>query len=125
MNLNDKELEELQEQLILIYKFVSQHNMLKDFYYEGIDFKEPIKGDKTTINKLLELEDAEEMLQNCILEVEELKTGQKFSDENAVKCDKIREIMKSYDLNVLFNKYGMKSLEDVGLLNIKQILSYL
>ena len=63
MNLNNEELEKLQEQLILLYKFVSQHNMLKEFYYEGLEFKEPVKGDKTTINKLLELEDAEEMLQ--------------------------------------------------------------
>jgi hypothetical protein len=123
MNLNNEELEKLQEQLILLYKFVSQHNMLKEFYYEGLEFKEPVKGDKTTINKLLELEDAEEMLQNCILEVEELKTGHKISDD--IKCDKIREITKSYDLNFLFKKYGMKSLEDVGMLDIKGILSYL
>ena len=123
--MEDEKLEELQEQLILIYKFISQHNRLKRFYYEGVEFKEPIKGDDATIRKLLELEDAEDVLQSCILELEEQKTGKNTGDDDADSKAKFNEIMDSYDLNALFKKYDMKNLNDVGMLDMKRILSFL
>jgi hypothetical protein len=125
MEMEDEKLEELQEQLILIYKFISQHNKLKRFYYEGVEFNEPIKGDDATIHKLLELEDAEDVLQSCILELGEQKTGKNTGDEDVDSKVKFNEIMGSYDLNALFKKYGMKNLNDVGMLDMKRILSFL
>ncbi len=125
MEMEDEKLEELQEQLILIYKFVSQHNKLKRFYYEGVKFNEPIKGDDAPISKLLELEDAEDVLQNSILELEEQKTGKNIGENDVDNRVKFNEIMDSYDLNALFKKYGMKNLNDVGMFDMKQILSFL
>ncbi len=74
VDLNQNEIQELQEKLILIYKFINQERMYEKFFFEGLDTKKSFKTDNKLINKLLEMKDPEEFLETCIIELEELKT---------------------------------------------------
>jgi len=78
MELNPREVAEIQEKLLLVHRFVSQEKRFKNFYYPGIDVKENIPDDQCMIRKLMELDDTEELLKNCIIELEGIKTGKKL-----------------------------------------------
>ncbi|MBP2046952.1 hypothetical protein [Methanobacterium aggregans] len=100
MELNHYELQELQEYLILLYKFVSQRNMLKEFYYRGIEFNESLRCDLDIVGDLTESEDSEDILKNSIIEVEELKTGETFKKGDFQ--DKFNEIILRSKVNLSF-----------------------
>jgi hypothetical protein len=117
MELNLIEIEELEEQLVLLYRFISQNNTLKKFYYEGVDIK-PVFDDETgLLTKLTQLDDAEDILRNCIMELEESKEDNELNDFN--------EVLHSYDTEILYHKYGMSGVEDVDKLDIKKIVNSL
>jgi hypothetical protein len=118
MTMSSVEIEELEEQLILIYRFVSQNNRLKRFYYQGVETKPSFEDDTGILNELVQHEDAEEILKNSVLELEEMKHGLEDIPE-------FHEILDSYDTEVLYHKYGMDGVEDVGKLDLKKIISSL
>jgi hypothetical protein len=118
MDLNRVEIEELEEQLVLLYRFISQNNTLKKFYYEGVDIKPAFDDETGLLTKLIELEDAEDILKNCIMELEETK-------EEDEKLYDFNEVLHSYDTEILYHKYGMSGVEDVDKLDIKKIVSSL
>ena len=60
------EIEELQEKLLIIRRFISQEKGYKNFYYQGIDLEDK-KSPVGWLNKLLKLDDSEELLQKCIM----------------------------------------------------------
>ena len=118
MNLKKEEIEELEEQLILLYRFVSQNNSIKRFYYECIETKPSYKDESGILNELIQHEDAEEILKNSIIELEELRLGTESIRE-------FHEILDSCDTEELYHKYGMSGVEDVGKLDLKNIMSSL
>ncbi len=120
MKLKREELEELEEQLVLLYKFVAQNNTLKKFYYEGVDFKPSFKDKTGILTELVKNEDSEEILKTCIMEIEESK--QEVDHENLME---FYEVLDSYDMEVLFKKYGMSGVEDVDKLDINRIIGSL
>lgn len=116
MTFKKEELEDLEEQLVLLYRFVSQNNTLKKFYYEGVDVK-PLFNDKTGIlTGLVKNEESEEILKTCIMEIEDTKKE---------KLKEFHEVLDSYDMEVLFKKYGMSGVEDVDKLDIKRLFGSL
>ncbi|MGB9938035.1 MAG: hypothetical protein ACPK7O_09980 [Methanobacterium sp.] len=112
MNLNKEKLEMLQEQLILIYKMVHQNRVINSFYFQGIDSGK-LKGD--LINKINELDDPENILKSCIIELEEI------NGNNDSEID-FNEILERYDISLLNRKYGIEKTEDLDNLNVKQLL---
>jgi len=102
MKLKKDELEELEEQLVLLYRFVAQNNTLKKFYYEGMDFKPSFKDETGILTDLVMNKDSEEILKTCIMEFEESK-----QDTGHEKLKEFYEVLDSYDMEVLYNKYGM------------------
>ena len=120
MKLKRDELEELEEQLILLYRFVAQNNTLKRFYYEGMNFKPSFKDETGILTELVKNEDSEEILKTCIMELEESK--QNISNE---KLKEFYEVLDSYDMEVLYKKYGMSGVEDVDKLDINRIIGSL
>ena len=110
MELKKEELEELEEQLVLLYRFVAQNNTLKKFYYEGLYIKPSFKDETGILTELYKNEDSEEILKTCIMELEELK---------------FHEILDSYNTEILYKKYGMNGVEDVDKLNLEKIISSL
>ena len=115
MDLTKKEVEELQEQLIIIYKIIHQNNTFNTFFYADMDVNMP-KSDSNLIN---ELENAEEILKKCIVELEEIRQNEKLRDKL------FYEIIARYDLRELYEKYGIKEPKDLDKLDIKELLKIL
>ena len=118
MDLTKKEVEELQEQIIIIYKIIHQNNTFSTFFYEDMDVSMP-KSESNLINELDELENAEEILRKCIVELEEIKRNEKLADKI------FYEIIARYDLRELYEKYGIKEPRDLDKLDIKELLQIL
>ncbi len=118
MDLSKKEVEELQEQIIIIYKIIHQNNTFNTFFYEDMDINMP-KSESGLINELNELDDAEEVLKKCIVELEEIKENKKLKDKI------FYEIMANYDLRELYEKYEIKEPRDLDKLDIKELLKIL
>lgn len=118
MNLTKNEVQLLQEQFILVYKVIRQDNTYKSFYYKDMDVKNP-KSTSNFINELNELENAEELLKNAIVELEEIKEGKDLKYEN------FHEIIEKYDLIELKEKYFIKEPRDLDELDIKLLLKSL
>lgn len=103
MELNPYQLQELQEYLILLYKFVSQRNMLKNFYHNDMKVNEPLNFDLDIVKNFTEGEDSEELLKNSIIEVEELKTGETLKTlQKEDFQDKFNEIILKSRVNLSF-----------------------
>lgn len=115
MDLTGKEIERLQEQTIIIYKAIIRNNSFKSFFYKGIDFKQPKTASKI-LNKLNKIENPEELLKKCIVELEEIKENKKLEEKV------FYEIMKKHDLDSLNEKYDINKLEDLDKLDINELL---
>ncbi len=119
MDSKKEKLEELEEQLVLLYRFVSQNNSFKRFYYEGVDVKPSFKDETGILTELIANDDSEEILKTCIMEIEESK-----HDDTKEKLE-FHEVLDSYDTEILYKKYGMSGVEDVDKLDLKKIVGSL
>jgi hypothetical protein len=122
MDSKREKLDELEEQLVLLYRFVAQNNSFKKFYYEGVDVKPSFKDETGILTELISNDDSEEILKTCIMEIEGSK--EEYNDETKEKL-KFHEVLDSYDIEVLYHKYGMSGVEDVDKLDINKIISSL
>lgn len=118
MDLTKKEVNELQEQIIIIYKVIHQDNTFNSFYFKDMDVNMP-KSESNLVNKLGELENAEEILRRCIVELEEIKRDEKLPDKV------FYEIMAGQDLKEIYTKYNVKGAGDLDRLNIKELIEIL
>ena len=116
MDLTRDKIETLQEQLVLVYKVIHQNRMFKSFYFRGIETQNSYSK---LINRINELENPEETLKECIIELEEKKENKSFKKEN------FNEIMENYDINFLNKKYNIKKTEDLDKLDITELLCLL
>ena len=120
VDLNQSEILELQEKLILIYKFINQERMYEKFFFEGLDIKKSFKMNNKLINKLLEMKDSEEFLETCIIELEELKTKDMEIEDKI----SLNDILNNQDFEDLYHKYDMKNPDDVDKLDINKLLDF-
>ena len=120
MELNKKEIEGIQEKLIMVYRFISQNKTFKKFYCQGLDVKYYSDNDENMVNKLMDLDHSEELLKNCIIELQDMKT-----DEEPLKTENFQDFILNQDWNLLLKKYGMKTLEDVRKLDLEILLELL
>ena len=91
--------------------------MFERFFFEGINVKKSFKIKNQVVNTILQMEDPLEFLKDCIIELEELKTG-----KNKVN---FQEIINSQDTDKLYSKYGMRNQDDIDKLDIKYLLEFL
>ena len=77
--MNTREAEQVQEQILLIYRFVEEDRLFRKFYGAGLSTR-----DNHLLNRILKMEDAEEILRNCIMELEEIITGSRPSRLDSV-----------------------------------------
>ena len=120
MQLTKDEIYELQEKLLLLYKFIYQTKKFTEFYYQGIKVKQKYEDDVGLISELMAMDGAEELLKSCILELEEMKKEEKFEREELINSDnQFQQIYSSQDWNFLYRLYGIKNLDEVGTLDLK------
>ncbi|NYB26418.1 MAG: hypothetical protein HVN34_03650 [Methanobacteriaceae archaeon] len=118
MEIEEKDLQELQEKLIPLYKFVSQEKLYEKFFFEDSNLVRPYKYKNKLIEELVDMDDSVDFLKTCIMEVEELKGTKR--DEEIFFID----ILEEQDTEVLFRKYGLENLEDVQDLDLSDLLEY-
>lgn len=116
METKNMDIDELEEQLVLLYRFVSQINSLKRFYYSGMDYNPVFEDDTGILTDLVNNDDSEEILKTCILELEEDKGN---------KDIKFFEVLDSYDVEELYHKYDLQDVVDVNKLDLKKIVDSL
>lgn len=120
MELNKKEIEELQEKLIMVYRYISQNKTFQKFYCQGLEVNDSSDDGASMISKLMELDDSEELLKNCIIELEDMK-----KDGEPLKPEEFQEFILNHDWNLIYKKYGMKTLEDIRKLDLGLLLELL
>lgn len=120
MNLTPEEVEELQEQIILIYRAINQKKLFNKFFCGGIAPKKLFKNESSLIKKLNQTNGIENLLKECIIELEEIKKGNPIENEVQVS-----EIVSIYNLEGLYKKYGMRDPLDTDKLDIKRLLKFL
>jgi hypothetical protein len=116
MKLNNKEIEMLQEQLVLIYKTIHQNRMVESFYFQGLDTQD---SSSELIKKINELENPEETFKECIIELEEIK------EDRNLKMENFNEILENYDISFLKRKYNIETVKDLDKLDIRELLRLL
>jgi hypothetical protein len=105
------EAELIEEQLLLVYRFVEEDRLFRKFYGTGLP-----TGDNQLLNLILNMDDAEEILRNCIMELEEIITGSRPSRIE------FEEMIVNYDPSDTYRKYGLKGLGDVYQLELKKLV---
>jgi len=121
VELTKKEIEELQEKLMLVYRFISQKNRFERFYYQGVEVKSNLNNN-SLINKLMELDESEELLKSCIIELECMKSEGMENGGESLSPVEFQDFINNQEWNQLYKKYGMKTLEDVGKLDLEMLL---
>ncbi|HIH61176.1 MAG TPA: hypothetical protein HA298_00580 [Methanobacteriales archaeon] len=109
--LNRIEAKELQDKLIIIYKFISQQKHLKRFF----DYNPPEQSE--LIKRLLKSPGAEKILKEAILELE------KIIDPGVEKSeDLFYHVLNREDVEFMARRYGMRDSWDFNKLNIEKLL---
>lgn len=121
MELTKREIDELQEKLIIVYRFISQEKKFKKFYFEGIDVEDNFNDKNEFLKKLMELDDSEDLLKSCIIELEDMKS----SEGESMTPVGFQEFLMEQDWNLLYKKHGMRTLEDVEKLDLEILLELL
>ncbi|MGZ7043337.1 MAG: hypothetical protein ACXVHM_01980 [Methanobacterium sp.] len=116
MTLSKAEAQKLQEGLILIYKTIHQNRMANSFYFQGLESQ---NSSSQLINRINELENPEEVLKVCIIELEEIKEKKKLKMEN------FNGILDDYDISFLKRKYYIREIKDFDNLDVEELLSLL
>ena len=119
MDLSRQELMELQEQLVIVYKLISQHRLMKKFYYNGVEFNDPFINNSELIQDFMEIENPEQILKGSIMEIEKINNPE-LSDET-----NFSDILDSFDMDLLKYKYRIEKPSDVDNLNIRPLLNQL
>lgn len=115
---NQEDLQQLQEVLILIYKFLQQEKLYENFFFEDSKFQRPYKYKNNLLNELLEMDDSLDLIKTCIIETEALKESKREDEVDFI------DILDRYIIEILLVKYGLISLEEVDKLNTSMLLEY-
>ncbi|MDI6643763.1 MAG: hypothetical protein QME14_01795 [Methanobacteriaceae archaeon] len=118
MDLSRQELMELQEQLVIVYKLISQHRLMKKFYYNGVEFDDPFIDNSELIQEFMEIENPEQILKGSIMEIEKINNPELGDDIDFCR------ILDSFDLDLLKYKYRIEKPSDIDNLNIKSLINH-
>ncbi|GAB6055950.1 hypothetical protein JCM15415_12660 [Methanobacterium movens] len=119
--LNGKEALELQEKLIIIYKYISQERLMKKFYLDGLEdsLTSPKMDSNLLVKKLIQKEDAPEILKESILALEEIKARFNISE----KATDFENIINQENLDYLCRRYGLKDCREIEKLDLSKLIN--
>ncbi|MDI9624009.1 MAG: hypothetical protein QFX38_03885 [Methanothermobacter sp.] len=102
---------ELQDKLIILYKFISHQKHLEGFF----DYSPPTKSDY--IKRLLKNPESDKILKEAIIELEKIIDSEVEKSE-----DLFQNILNREDVEFIAKRYGMKDSWDLNKLNIEKLL---
>lgn len=120
-----EEVIELQEKLIIIYKYVSQKRMFNKFYFSGMEDQIPSRdlSSNTMVKEIVELDDAEDMLKESILELEEMLPSNFKEDYDPEDFDnEFQYILFKNNPDALYVKYQLNDGEEIEKLDISALM---
>lgn len=120
--LNKVQAVELQEKLIIIYKYLSQKKLLKKFFLQDLDselFSRNLDGNPQ-VNKLVGMENAAAFLEESIMALEEIK--KKSFDYDGDEDATVEEIINKINIDYLCKKYGLKDCQEIEKLKLSHLL---
>jgi hypothetical protein len=120
-----EEVIELQEKLIIIYKYVSQKRMFNKFYFSGLEDQIPSRdlSSNPMVKEIVELEDAEDMLKESILELEEMLPPNFKEDYDPDDFhNEFQYILFKNNPDALYIKYELKDGEEIEKLDISALM---
>ncbi|MEW6010244.1 hypothetical protein HYG87_08560 [Methanobacterium alkalithermotolerans] len=119
--LTGKEALELQEKLIIIYKYISQERLMKKFYLDGLEdsLTSPKMDSNLLVKKLIQKEDAPEILKESILALEEIKARFNISE----KATDFENIINQENLDYLCRRYGLKDCREIEKLDLSKLIN--
>ncbi|MEN6330259.1 MAG: hypothetical protein ABFC91_08215 [Methanobacteriaceae archaeon] len=109
--MNTQEAELVEEQILLIYRFAEEDRLFRKFYGTGLP-----TGDNQILYQILKMDDAEEILRSCLIELEEIITGSRPSRME------FEEMIVNYDPSDTYRKFGLKGLGDVYKLDLEKLV---
>ncbi|MDI6881557.1 MAG: hypothetical protein QMC86_01795 [Methanothermobacter sp.] len=109
--LNRIEAKELQDKLIILYKFISHQKHLKGFF----DYAPPIKSE--AVRRLLKSPGSEEIIKEAILELERIINFRVEKSE-----DLFHHILNREDVEFIAKRYGMRDSWDLNKLDIEKLI---
>ena len=116
---------ELQEKLLLIYKYISQQESLKNFFYQGLEDEMPKKdlSINPIVQELISMEDSMQILKECILELEAMKP-KKLQNNYGItdKNELFHYLVIETDIEYISMKYGLKDSDEIEKLNIEPLI---
>lgn len=116
---------ELQEKLFLIYKYISQQKSLKNFFYQGLEDEIPKRdlSNNPIVQELTTMQESEEILKECILELESMKP-KKFRNDSGItdKNELFYYLLLETDIEYLTMKYNLKDSDEIEKLNIEHLI---
>jgi hypothetical protein len=123
--LKGEEALELQEKLVIIYKFISQDKLMRKFFFSGLEKDLPPKNldHNLMVKKIVQMDNSQDILKECILELEQLKP-RKFNQEEDLEGfnDKFDYIINKKNLDVTCKKYGLKDCGEIEKLDIDGLI---
>jgi hypothetical protein len=123
--LSGENAQELQEKLIIIYKFISQDKLMRNFYFSGLEKDMPSKNldENPLIKKLLQMDNSQDMIKECIMELDKLKP-RKFGEEEDLEGfkDKFDYIINKENIEYTCKKYGLRDCAEIEKLDIENLI---
>jgi len=112
---------ELQEKLIIIYKYLKQERLMKKFYLDGLEnnLSSPDLDSNPLVKKLIQKKDAPEILEESILALEEIKARFGFSE----KVTDFEDIVNQENLDYLCRRYGLKDCREIEKLDLSNLIN--
>ncbi|MGL6297870.1 MAG: hypothetical protein ACRC1M_01750 [Methanobacteriaceae archaeon] len=124
---------ELQQKLIILYKFILQKKLYDKFYltdslaiFKDIESSKQLQNEDLesidpAVKEILAMENNEEFLEDCLLELEELRppTIDRDYDIN------INYITNRKSVEFLAKAHGLKDSEDINSLKIQKLIELL
>jgi hypothetical protein len=116
---------ELQEKLIIIYKFISQKRLLNKFFFEGLEDQIPSRdlSSNPMVKEIVEMDDSSQILRECILELEEINPS-RFKEAYDIEDyeDLFQMILFKNNVESLCVKFGLKDCDEIEKLNINNLI---
>lgn len=113
---------ELQEKLIIIYKYISQEKLLKKIFFNGLNseiFSRDLEGNPM-VKKLIHMDNALDFLEESIMELADITMH--YFEHSSEEVTRFEEVLNQNNLDHLCKKYGLKDCQEIEKLELDVLI---